>query len=64
MTSRGGKIVNKRMCRGRVDMQSCRIRRKVTCHGAKIVNKRTCRGCLDAQSGLKKTACDDELEVK
>jgi len=45
-------------------MQSCRIRRKVTCHGAKIVNKRTCRGCLDAQSGLKKTACDDELEVK
>ena len=42
----------------------CGIRRKVTSRCAKIVNKRTCRGRVDVQSGLKKTTCDVELEVK
>jgi len=54
VTIRPTKIVNKRMCRGRVDMQSCRIRRKMTSRRAKIVNKRTCRGPVDVQSGLEK----------
>jgi len=72
MTSRRAKIVNKRTCQGRVDVQSClekddlrrRVIRKVKSRPVKIVNKRTCRGRVDEQSGLKKTTCDVDLEVK
>ena len=72
MTSCLVKIVNKKMCRGRVDMQSCRIRRKVTCRGAKIVNivvqKLSIRGRVEDVLMLKvvskKTCCDVELDVE
>jgi len=53
VTCRRAQIVNMRTCRGRVDAQSCRVRRK-TSHSAKIVKKSTCLGRVGAQNCLEK----------